>query len=687
MVTQRSVFSKNIFISVFLLLAMYQPVAGQTKRALIIAIGNYPEPGKNGWRPIHALNDVPLIRMALLKQQFDPSHITLLTDSMATRNGIEKALDQLVQNSRSGDVVVVHISAHGQQIEDDNISEELDGLDECIVPYGAVYSSDKSIYSTVADGYFRDDQFGEYVTRLRNKLGKNGDLLVILDACHSGTATRSAVSLARGSNNPMVSSQFEKKKKAANDAATVFTEDAPRTKLNKNDAASYVVISGSQAKELNYECTDEEKKPVGSLSYAFSKSLANLRDQQSYRSLFASIEAVMRGKAPRQKPVLEGDGIDRQLFGGNFTPQQPYFTIAPGKSNDSVIVLNGGTVSGVTVESTVQFYPAGTSDPAGKIPLGKGIVYEAGNFLAAVRPDSVAGTLLKQMPWAFVTETKYGTEKIKLKTDDLPESERMLIRTALADLSFIELHSAGELSLEKNQEGNNWLLLFSNSGEIFATVPDLADVQTLKEILKRYDRMKYLRDLHFSETGLTANVDFVFTDETGKPDTAISMSRLTMGRTELREGDVVYLRITNTGSKNFYINIVDIQPDGVINPVLPNNRLTDINNNPAPITWDRCLVKKGQSLFLKDLAITVAPPFGEEIFKVFLSTEPLDLEEILTANTQGNSRSRGVLNNLAKIFGYSSAGQNGTRGNEGKINTAENGTVFSKNFSIVPAQK
>jgi len=145
--------------------------------------------------------------------------------------------------------------------------------------------------------------------------------------------------------------------------------------------------------------------------------------------------------------------------------------------------------------------------------------------------------------------------------------------------------------------------------------------------------------------------------------------------------------VVNTGIKKFYVNIVDIQPDGKINPVIPNKNLTDLNNNPAPIRWEDCAVNRGDSLFLKNLAISIQPPFGNEVFKVFLSSDPLDLEDILTDNNDKTSRnSRGVLNNLAKIFKESEVTPIGTRGGEGKINTAQNGTIFGVNFTIVPKE-
>ena len=120
---------KKIFLFVLCSLVIEFSFA-QTKHALIVAIGNYPEPRKNRWPEINSVNDVPLIKNALISsQQFNENNIRLLVDSQATKKGIVDALDNLVASVNKGDIVVVHFSSHGQQIEDDN-NDEIDGLDE-----------------------------------------------------------------------------------------------------------------------------------------------------------------------------------------------------------------------------------------------------------------------------------------------------------------------------------------------------------------------------------------------------------------------------------------------------------------------------------------------------------------------------------------------------------------------------
>jgi hypothetical protein len=152
----------------------------QNKYALIIGIGKY-----KFWEKISSDNDVPYIKAALIKQGFPVANISILMDEQATIFGINQSFKNLVKRVQGGDVVFIHVSAHGEQIEDNN-KDEVDGLDESIVSYDAPKPGSTGNYAKEQNYYFRDDQFGIYLNQLRNKLGQKGDVVVFLDACHSG---------------------------------------------------------------------------------------------------------------------------------------------------------------------------------------------------------------------------------------------------------------------------------------------------------------------------------------------------------------------------------------------------------------------------------------------------------------------------------------------------------------------
>ena len=655
----------------------------QTKHALIVAIGNYPDPPRNGWKPINSLNDIPLIKNALVaSQQFSEKNIRVLTDSLATRKGIIDALDKLIASAGKGDVVVVHFSSHGQQLEDDD-NDEIDGMDEAIVPYGAVYSADPEKYAQAASGYLRDDLFGEKVIELRNKLGKNGDLLVIMDACHSGTGTRGIeTAKIRGGNIPMASKKINTGNPSAVKENGVFKEGA--TAKLSSDAATFVLISGAQAKENNFECYDDNENAVGSLSYSFSKTLASLKGNVTYRSLFALIENIMLEKAPNQKPVMEGDGIDRELFGGKYEKQQSYFSIDRSLSKNGLVAVNAGFVSGITRGSQINFYPSGTTNTVGKKPINSGKVISVTSFTSMVKPDSLDDNLAKLNPWAFVSELSYGAEKLKFFVRDIAPVSKW-VQDSLQDFQMVEFNPTCDLILDTSGSLNNWALKYPNSDLIFQdgfSFTKNQQMEPLKKALRSFGRFRYLKGLTLNQPGLSAKVKLVFLDGKGKVDDEKLRSRTPSGRLELREFDTVYLKIFNTGQKQFYVNIVDIQPDGEINAIMPYKKLEG-----TPITLEDCLVKKYDSIFLETYPIKISKPYGNEMFKVFLSASPLDLEDILTAKEESAVpvNKRGLLNGLEKIFINSNIRENGTRGAIGtRVNADQNGTVFSLNFQILP---
>jgi hypothetical protein len=153
------------------------------KRALIVAVGEYAP--SSGWEPISSENDVPLIRAALESHGF--GSIATLTGPVATREGIlEAARRELLEPAGPGDVVVFHYSGHGHQITD-NDGDEIDGYDEVLVPYDAP-AEPPSDYD--GSRHVRDDDLGNLVQELRRRVGPSGNVIVVLDACHSGSATR-----------------------------------------------------------------------------------------------------------------------------------------------------------------------------------------------------------------------------------------------------------------------------------------------------------------------------------------------------------------------------------------------------------------------------------------------------------------------------------------------------------------
>src|SRR5688572_7651093 len=100
------------------------------RRALLIGINKYKVlPRLRG-----SINDIETMRQILITRWgFPEQRISMVTDEAATRMGILAALDKLVKETGPQDIVYVHYSGHGSQVQDLNGDEEDDGLDETIL--------------------------------------------------------------------------------------------------------------------------------------------------------------------------------------------------------------------------------------------------------------------------------------------------------------------------------------------------------------------------------------------------------------------------------------------------------------------------------------------------------------------------------------------------------------------------
>ncbi len=168
-----------ITISIFTQLVM-----AQNKRALLVGISDYQCINKyGGWNNIHGKNDVDLLSTTLKDNGVS---VSCLSDKEATKSGITKALNKLVSQCKSGDIVYLHFSTHGQPFEDISGDED-DGWDESIVPVDAPIEYTKGKYE--GENHLIDDELNEYCTKIRKAIGTNGTLYVVIDACHAGKAS------------------------------------------------------------------------------------------------------------------------------------------------------------------------------------------------------------------------------------------------------------------------------------------------------------------------------------------------------------------------------------------------------------------------------------------------------------------------------------------------------------------
>ena len=166
-----------------LLVFLSVQLSAQTKRALVIGLG---EQADKSWAKINGDKDVPLVQQMLQKVGY--TDIRTLVNKQATKAGIVTAFKKLTAQCAAGDIVYIHFSGHGQQVTDVNGDEgKKDGWDEAWVPYDAYLKYGRK---DRGEKHLIDDEINVLLMDIRNRIGDNGKLLVVVDACHSGDSSR-----------------------------------------------------------------------------------------------------------------------------------------------------------------------------------------------------------------------------------------------------------------------------------------------------------------------------------------------------------------------------------------------------------------------------------------------------------------------------------------------------------------
>ena len=291
---------KNYFISIvciILLLTVSLAVSAQTRRALVIGIGQQED---KGWGKINGDRDVSLVEEMLKNAKFKMGNVKKLVNQQATKAAIVNALKSLASQSKHGDIVYVHFSGHGQQMKDVH-NDEKDGLDECWIPYDAYR---KPCEKDRGEKHLTDDEVNYYLNAIRDKIGDSGKMLVVIDACHSGDATRGDEDeVVRGVEDIFEAiksfiwgtSKEGDKKDVAN----------PNAKENKE---RWITLSACKSDQVNIEM----KSPaVGKLTYAIYNKVKENTGNDNYDFIRRIRKFVNSNTGSRpQYPEMTGE-IDR----------------------------------------------------------------------------------------------------------------------------------------------------------------------------------------------------------------------------------------------------------------------------------------------------------------------------------------------------------------------------------------
>lgn len=236
----------------------------QNKLALFVGISDYPEYQIEdaSWSKIHGANDVQLISPLLAEQGFV---VTTLLNESATHEAIQNDLKTLENNVHQGDLVYIHLSGHGQAVEDED-GDEIDGWDESFIPYNAELNYREDGYH--GENHLLDDELNDYLNSIRRKVGETGIVYVVIDACHAGSSYRGEeeedVVFVRGTDIGF--------SKTGKTYAPRINRSGNIRITSEKGMAPLFMLESCRAYEVNIEIKQDDTY-YGPLSYYFSRQL------------------------------------------------------------------------------------------------------------------------------------------------------------------------------------------------------------------------------------------------------------------------------------------------------------------------------------------------------------------------------------------------------------------------------
>ena len=612
-----------------------QPAGSDTtsgvKRALLIGINKYKAvPKLQG-----SINDIETMRQILLTRWgFSDNHIVVVTDEAATRAGMLASLEQLVKDAGPNDTVYFHYSGHGSQVEDLNGDEKDDGLDETLVPQDGRSGDVRDI---------TDDELDAIFSRLKAK-----HAFIVLDSCHSGTATRSLDIRTRSIPRDTRIDIYQK------------AEDAkPKTRAIVPVVTSrYVVMTGAASHQ---EALDGpvDGRYHGFFTFALARSLSSSNPQASPREVFNGVERELKriqthfGRSSMPEPQLEAppELLEKTLLGtgqpaaGSPATRLPWIEARAGDAGQ--ITLVNGPLLGATPGSVWSLYPAGE------------IQFAPGRAMAVATVTQIMGNDAKATLQSTSVKIPAGAravlllpaprgDRIPIRLLDIPEDRRKsiedTIRTNLKDADLVGPEQSARFLVDI--QGQSLRLLAADGIQVVATF-GLGESwgSGLATVVSRSTNASELLTLDNPSSQLKVDIRVA---NAPAPQTTFSTRGIAVVAADTQPAQY---RIRRSGeprtpqnslqlevrvNADAYITIVDVDSEGAVNLLFPNNYQQRsfygdgfVRANEAILIPDS-LQQGNRAGFYWDYS----PPKGTDTIRVFTSTD-LQTAQMIRQRIQG----------------------------------------------------
>ncbi|NOS79111.1 MAG: DUF4384 domain-containing protein [Nitrospira sp.] len=590
------------------------PPSSVAKRALLIGINKYHAvPKLQG-----SLNDIETMKRVLVSRWgFPEGNIRLLTDEQATRDGMLAALNQFVSETGPLDTVYIHYSGHGSQVADLNGDEPDDQLDETLVPQDGRTG-------TIPD--ITDDELDVIFGRLPTK-----NAFIVLDSCHSGTATRSLDIRTRS---------------VPQDTRIDLYQAAPKQEVQTRGniqllPAHFVLMTGAASHQ---EALDGpvEGRYHGFFSYALSKSLSSTPVGATPREIFRGVETELKriqthfGRASMPEPQLEAppDLLERPLLGAAGSPPSRLAWAEVKPTTPGTITLVNGLLLGAAPGSTWAIYPPGDTafTPGWALAIATVTHLDGQHAQAKLHP---AGKKIQDRSRAVAFLPASAGEKIPIHLLNVPSSQRkqieQMLQKQIPNLELVGPEQAPRYMV--STQGSTIQLLAADGIQLVGSFDRDGWAAGVAMVVSRSAHASELLTLDNPSSQLKIDLRVANAPAPGKPkvgtrgiavvaaDTQPARYRIRKpGKPRTAENT---LQLQVKVNADAYISIVDVDSEGGVNLLFPNDYA-------KPSFYPEGFVKGGEIVLIPDslhdsnragFYWDYSPPKGMDTVRVFSSTD------------------------------------------------------------------
>lgn len=482
----------------------------------------------------------------------------------------------IIDAAQPGDILYVHYAGHGGRAQTVFPAIKPGGFDESLAPC--------DINDRATGKYLRDVEIAALLARSARK----GVLTtLVLDACHSGSATRGPEVRARrgdiddaGPRADRLATSLVDTRSALEDIARELEhgprglEDTWRVDDHGNASELNTVIAACRKRESAYEYDVDGTHRHGALTYFWLDALRRCDATLTYRDAYRQVFAGVHGVFAEQSPVLLGAG-DRVVLGSVRLAQARSIAVL-GVDGDRV-TLAAGESGLVDVGTRLAMIPPEVVPELAELSeLTEVEVIQVGASasIARVVNDTRAGAVAVGAQGVIVRHAPALQRKVRL-LDDHPTSESAAAFAALDDeirrdaANLIAVDPAGpadfQVAIDRAQSG---ALVFSILDRAGAPVPHLQPEiaigdgdasRRLKERLVHLARFTNVLNLTNSDPGspLAGKLGLTLHADVGGRCSPEPMR----GRPEVHAGTFFHVRIANRSSRPLIAALFDLTSD------------------------------------------------------------------------------------------------------------------------------